>query len=703
MSTPETESNRETLCGRSLGDYQIIRRVGGGATSDVFLARQISLGRLVALKILKDELSIDSTYVKRFLQEARSAARLEHPNVVRIYEVGELVDEPPRSHWLTFWKSRGVGAKTYRFIAQEYVDGMSLSTYLRRNGPTSILQTFAALEQIGSALARAADFQLVHRDVKPENLIIDTSGVIKVVDFGLARPIGPNDATWTESSLTKTGVAVGTPLYMSPEQARGQALDSRSDVYSLGVTAYRMLTGVAPFKGETPLAVVLKHLSEKPRAIRELRPDAPPELAALVEKMLEKKPSDRPESPAVMLKELAEAKKSYIRALASSDDPAATLELSLATSEFELAKNDESGGLGESSSTGGKKETRPLFLQTSQERAAFEKIVSTTETSLEWYTNRQKLAKVTREGAKSHSRGQVAARVGALACAFLLGGGVLLARNALTDHRPIEPPLEIQRFNTVEEQYVFALQSGSDDAWKSVMEYFPDQTYWKVRAERQLALVYVNEGDVDAAEEVFEDLAKSPERGSSRDFFPIAGQAWVAAKRESFDTATSLLSELSYEKNLDHMTAAVIGKTREIIQNHFGLTFNFMTDPSRSGGAPGRAPNRRGGRPGEKGEFGESPFERERNKPNTRGEISFPGGNPFGEAKTESNASPSFPQVGAPGGDRAFPGGNSFGGAKTEPNASPSFPNAFPFNKTDEKKEESQTPTESEDSQRSGK
>lgn len=291
--TNEIDPLRESLCGRRLGDYYIERRVGGGATSDVFLAKQTSLGRLVALKVLKDELASDEKYVKRFLQEARAAARLEHPNIVRIYEVGELVDESDaRSLGRKKGRRARVGGKTYRFIAQEYVGGMSLAQYLRRNGTTTIMQTFSALEQIASALKRASDENLVHRDVKPENVLIDSAGVLKVVDFGLAHFADSGETSLVTTALTRTGVALGTPLYMSPEQARGQKVDSRSDVYSLGITAYRMLTGSAPFYGETPLAVVLKHLNERPRPITEVRPEVPDALAKLVHRMLEKNPND---------------------------------------------------------------------------------------------------------------------------------------------------------------------------------------------------------------------------------------------------------------------------------------------------------------------------------------------------------------------------------------------------------------------------
>ena len=568
MDSTENANQRDALCGRKLGDYEILRRVGGGATSDVFLARQVSLGRKVALKILKDELAYDETYVKRFLQEARSAARLEHPNVVRVYEVGELVEAPRFNGWRRFLPRRKRSVKTYRFIAQEYVAGMSLAQYLRRNGAASIPQTFSALEQIASALKLASELQIVHRDVKPENVIIDANGVIKVVDFGLARPIGPTDATWAETSLTRTGIALGTPLYMSPEQARGGKVDSRSDVYSLGVTAYRMITGVAPFKGETPLAVVIKHLNDKPRPIRELRPDAPPALAALIEKMLEKNPNDRPDSPATLLQELAAAKKAYLRELQNEETrplDASDVRDGASESCAQFDSASEASKAPDSSDA----ESRSFFV-TPEERDAFERAMTTTALSLEWRSNRQKLEETRRAINGSDSGRKLGYRALWTSLAFFLGGGVLIARNALQNDPTIEPPLAIQRFDSVEEQYVFALQNGSSDAWKSIIEYFPNEEYWTSRAQRQLALAYVYDRDVEAAEEVFNAISK--ERGGETDPFAIAGVAWLAASRSDFARATAALSELSFGRSHDRMTETLVGKAREIMQKRFGLS-----------------------------------------------------------------------------------------------------------------------------------
>lgn len=542
--------DRRELCGKTLGGYCFIRRIGGGATSDVFLARQESLGRNVAVKILKDALASDSVYVKRFIHEARVAAQLEHPNVARIYEAGELVDEErPRRFW-NFGKSRGARAKIYLFIAQEYVAGLSLSQCLRRNGPITVEQTFSILEQIASALKHASDFNLIHRDVKPENIILDPSGVVHVVDFGLARPIETNDATWTEPSLTRAGVALGTPLYMSPEQARGQKLDSRSDVYSLGATVYHLLSGKAPFNGDTPLAVVLKHLNETPRPIRELRPDVPEELAKLIEKMLAKNPDERPDSPSALLREIKEAKLAYYRRLSvegGGNAPEKRIDsLASDSGDFEA--------------------TRSSFFQTEDERKQFESAVNTTAISQEWRANIDRLDLIKNEKKKYWTPRRVAFLGLAMIVSFFIGGGALTLRNERLAAAPPEPPLSIQRFNSVEEQYVFAIQTSSVDAWKSVIEYFPNDEYWTVRAKRQLALEYANEDDVDSAESLFKELEAQSNLKGGNDAFPLAGFAWCSAMRGDAAAAVATLSELEGRRSLDRMTEILRSKARESVQ-----------------------------------------------------------------------------------------------------------------------------------------
>ncbi len=537
--------DRTDLCGKTLGDYQILKRVGGGATSDVFLARQISLERHVALKILKDALASDDNYVRRFLHEARAAAQLEHPNVVRVYEVGELTF-PATSSWLKLGKNRRETGKSYWFISQEFISGVSLAQFLRRNGPASIQQTFTVLEQVAAALKCASDYHLVHRDVKPENILVDSAGIIRVVDFGLARAIGPTESTMTGAYATRTGVALGTPLYMSPEQARGQAVDARSDVYSLGVTAYQLLTGKAPFNGATPLAVALKHINERPTPVRKLRPEVPEGLANLVMRMLEKNVADRPSSLTELINDIRAARRESLGAFSPSE------------SSLKEAALDEESGVS-------------TFFSTDEERERYNRVVTTTSLALDWRATYDQLESVKREGVVFWNRRRVAFFTTFLGVSFLLGGLLHFLNNKRLSDAPPEPPLCVERFRTVEEQYVFALQTGAVDAWKSVYEYFPGVDYWEVRAKRQLALVYVSENDVESAGRLFQELSRRTKSDMAVETFALAGRSWQEAAQGNYSAAVSLLSELSAIPNLDHMTQFLVSKTRGIIQKRYEL------------------------------------------------------------------------------------------------------------------------------------
>jgi len=637
--TNNNDSRRENLCGRTFGDYHIERRIGGGATSDVFLATQVSLGRRVALKILKDELASDESYVKRFIQEARAAAKLEHPNIVRVYEVGELslVDARIKRRLNPFRRSRSV-VKTCRFIAQEYVDGMSLASYLRKNKQATVLQTFAILEQIVSALKRASDFNIVHRDVKPENVLIDATGALKVVDFGLARFVDSNDSTvFDATSLTRTGVALGTPLYMSPEQARGQRIDSRSDVYSLGVTAYRALAGFVPFSAETPLAVVLKHLNERPRPLSEIRPDAPKALTLLVQRMLEKNPDDRPNSIDALSEELQSAKREYVASLqtarveknAREDAGTTAVFASACDSDGFVLKGDEIKTTSSPSSFAPLEfETNPCFFQSDEERDSFRRFVNATNLSGEWQTNRAKLEDTLRSvDVPFWTRRRAVVVASSLIGALILGGGIFLLKNALTSN-PTEPPLAIKRFDSVEEQYVFALQLGTVDAWKSVCEYFPDDDYWNMRAKKQLALIYVEERDVESATEIFQEIAANPTPGKGVEPFGLAGLAWRAACLGDFNAAGATLSELDDSKGYDGLTENILRKTRMAIhwRSNSPDMRNFPQQSPPPFGAPSFEPQGSGrpdpGDPNARPDFRPNEFERrefERPRENARG------------------------------------------------------------------------------------
>jgi len=247
---------------------------------EVYLARQISLHRPVALKVLRPDLLTKPTYLSRFEAEATTVAKLNHPNIVHIYTLG-CVD--------------GI-----RFIAMEYVQGTTLRDYLMKKGALDLALSLSIMKQAGVAIGAAGELGLVHRDIKPENLLLTKKGQVKIADFGLCRD---QDAVRTD--LTQPGVTLGTPLYISPEQAQGHALDHRSDLYSLGITFYHMLAGEPPFRAETPLALALKHVKDTPVNLAVHRSDLPADLVALVMKLIAKNPDERYQSAAEMLRDLA--------------------------------------------------------------------------------------------------------------------------------------------------------------------------------------------------------------------------------------------------------------------------------------------------------------------------------------------------------------------------------------------------------------
>src|SRR4051794_12281662 len=211
------------LSGQTLGDFLVERLLGQGGMGEVYLARQISLDRPVALKVLRPESTSNPTYMARFESEAWAAAKLNHPNIVHIYTLG------------------GLGGT--RFIAMEYVQGANLREYLKKKGVPDLPLALAIMRQAGLAVGAAGEAGLIHRDIKPENLLLTRKGQVKVADFGLARL---PDAE--HQHLTAPGMTLGTPMYMSPEQVQGKDLDHRSDLYSLGVTFYHMLAGQPPFR-----------------------------------------------------------------------------------------------------------------------------------------------------------------------------------------------------------------------------------------------------------------------------------------------------------------------------------------------------------------------------------------------------------------------------------------------------------------------
>jgi len=251
------------------GRYELLRHIARGGMADVYLARDETLGREVALKVLFPEFANDPNFVERFRREAQAAATLNHPNVVGIYDWGQ---------------ERG----TY-YIVMEHVSGRSMSDVLRSTGPLHPDRAAEIGSDVAAALALAHGAGLVHRDIKLGNILVSDSGDVKVADFGIATAL----VSGGEAGLTQHGSVMGTATYFSPEQAMGKSLDGRSDLYSLGVVMYEMLAGVPPFQAETPVAVAYKHVQERPQSLTERGVQVPQSLEAITMKLLSKNPVNR--------------------------------------------------------------------------------------------------------------------------------------------------------------------------------------------------------------------------------------------------------------------------------------------------------------------------------------------------------------------------------------------------------------------------
>jgi eukaryotic-like serine/threonine-protein kinase len=247
------------------GRYRIVRRLGAGGMANVYLAEDQELGRNVAIKILNERHAGDMQFVERFRREAKSAASLSHPNIVSIYD-------------------RGEAEGTY-YIAMEHLDGRNLKELIIARGPAPVRIAIEYTKQILAALRFSHRHGIVHRDIKPHNVLVDRDGRLKVTDFGIARA--------GASQMTEAGSIVGTAQYLSPEQARGGAVDQRSDLYSVGIVLYELLTGTVPFTGDSPVEIAMKHLSAKLPLPSEKRPDLPHDIDLIVARALAKDPEDR--------------------------------------------------------------------------------------------------------------------------------------------------------------------------------------------------------------------------------------------------------------------------------------------------------------------------------------------------------------------------------------------------------------------------
>jgi serine/threonine protein kinase len=269
---------RGGLVGKTIAGYRVEERLGRGGMGVVYLASQLSLGRQVALKILSSRLTRDPALVRRFVEEARSAGRLNHPNIVRVDDVGEC-------HGL-------------HYIAMEYLAGGSMEDLLNHTDRILPVGALSMMQDVARGLQYAESQGIVHRDIKPDNLMLDRDGRVKICDLGIA--------IFLDANVQREGNAAGTPHYMAPEQARGKAVDHRADIYSLGCTLYRMLSGQMPFTGATYREIIKKQVTYQPPALHTFVEEVSPRLSQLVERMMAKAPEDRPANATDLLREFDE-------------------------------------------------------------------------------------------------------------------------------------------------------------------------------------------------------------------------------------------------------------------------------------------------------------------------------------------------------------------------------------------------------------
>ncbi|MBW3564027.1 MAG: serine/threonine protein kinase [Acidobacteria bacterium] len=323
---------------KRIGHYEVVSKLGRGGMGVVYKGHEASLNRFVAIKVLGDHLVEDPTFLSRFKREAQSAARLSHPNIVQIFFIGE--DEG-----------------THYFV-MEYVEGKSIDSIVNEKGKIDNPLGAQIILQAARGLAAAHDEGIIHRDIKPANLMLDRRGTVKIADFGLALPSS------TDAKLTATGMLMGTPGYLAPEQCRGEQADHRTDIYALGVSWYEMLTGRAPFRSESPIMLIRQILDEDPPDVSTLNPDVDDKARAILTKMIEKERDQRYQSAHELVEDLedyleGQSVRSLMkglttlaavpRASAGTNDPTVVLGAESETTNLDVQGDAGSHGQGESS------------------------------------------------------------------------------------------------------------------------------------------------------------------------------------------------------------------------------------------------------------------------------------------------------------------------------------------------------------------
>ncbi len=281
MSTDQRDGGTASPHPERFGPYKVEERIGAGGMGIVYRALDEALQRHVALKTLLPALAADPEFVARFKREAQSAAALNHPNITQIYAIGQ--------------------EGTIPYFSMELIHGCSLESVVRQKGAIGAAEATGHILQAARGLRHAAQKKLIHRDIKPSNLMLTEDGVLKITDFGLAK------AVRSETQLTATGEVLGSPGYISPEQAQGAPLDARSDIYSLGATFFHVVTGRLPFEAPTPVAMIVKHMSEPLRSPRAVNPAVPYAVASAIQKMMAKRPGERFQDYDALIRELERA------------------------------------------------------------------------------------------------------------------------------------------------------------------------------------------------------------------------------------------------------------------------------------------------------------------------------------------------------------------------------------------------------------
>ena len=479
--TPGEEAGGAVPDSQMMGEFRIIRRLGQGGMAQVYLAEQTSLGRKVALKVLRPERVQTATNLKRFQTEAAAAAALSHPNIVAVYVMGEHEGQ--------------------NFIVQEYVPGGNLREWITRKGPPEVPRAVQILKQTASALEAAHAHGIVHRDIKPENILLTQKGDVKVADFGLAQLTLEGERV----NLTQEGITMGTPLYMSPEQVSASKLDARSDLYSLGVTAYHLLSGKPPFAGKTAMAVAMAHVRQKPQPLQEQREDLPPVLCRIVHKMMAKDPEKRYQTAADLLRDLNRFSQLGARGAgpAVEEDP----------------DEGETGSTGRTAATVGQTGSWPRRLVSAIWRAP----------------DRSWLGYLLRVSG-----------LAVLVAGAAAGAGWLMRT---PDPFAGEPGrrADVQNLGSADKQYFHAMTlADSIPAWQAVIDYYPEKQLYRNYAVKQLGMLHLAKGNYSEAQACFDQLAALPSSETKLRAVGQAGQAILLQHvRNDHRASQELLSKLA--------------------------------------------------------------------------------------------------------------------------------------------------------------